>query len=205
MFDLKSIIFLEGYNDELFFKILFRENNLFSEEEIKVYDGNQKTTRDIFATETECLRSFFEIHSPYSLLMKNEGGKDKVLDCFEHFRDYLFGQEKTLESIVMVLDTDKGDENDIIQDLEKRFKERCGRKNILNTSQTKINDIYILNCDISLENGVNLGSFIIICFNPSLEKVLEIKHSYNETQKKEIIKEEIDNRGFISDILSIFQ
>lgn len=187
---MKRVIFCEGKNDCLFLKAFFDANRLYEDTDIKIYDGQGMKMNELFHHESEVVKSFLENTSPYKVLIKSEGGIDKVMDSSQHFMEKLFDNEHQLKETILVIDMD--DHRTIDQPLAKlknKFEGHWTRKIRFDTLTKIENDLVsLIRCTISYKSGDLLGSFFVLIFKPNLEVVSNITKNNGDSDEEKYRK-----------------
>lgn len=145
---------------------------------------------ELFHYESEVVKSFLEETSPYKILIKSEGGIDKVMDSSQHFMERLFDNEHQLKETILVIDMDKHRSVDRpLSKLKRKFEGHWTRKICFDTSTVMENDfVTLIRCTISYKSSDPLGSFYVLIFKPNLEVVSDITKDNGDSDEEKHIK-----------------
>lgn len=141
-----------------------------------------------------------EPNCPYSILLKSEGGKNLLIDVFDHFWGFILRERKIIRSTIIMVDLDGAGKNKFLNSLRGRFRYRCGRRQRLESKTLLSNrDTLLLENVICFDNSKEIGTFYILAFKEDLEKVANIPSDpSNKIVNKRISKLLKKNRRVIN-------
>lgn len=181
------VIFAEGRRDTEFLETLVEQHLGYESDR---YDMGNRSGGQMQRWETNLVEQFEQEWNPYDVLLKSEGGDDKLLRAFptvlKHHRD------KDLE-FCLLIDLDNHNEDvstrqpaDVVARLDREFARTAVRSATITTSgpRTVHGAVRTRPAEFRV-NGDPECSFLVIGFRTSLEKVAEIDKLDDSTETKD--------------------
>ena len=183
----KWIILLEGKNDSVFISEVLTRLSI-NENKIKIYDQDEREKMEVIRhQETVLIDRLSEKRSPYKILVKSEGGKDKVFQLYERLPEQV---ESEIE-ILILLDLDGKNLENTLKKRNEKLKDSRGLKIVITDTLDK-GIFKIVEGRVVKEKGdKELRKFYMVCFSQNLEHESGIKKSGIKNDDAEDIEEKI--------------
>jgi len=199
---MKTIVMCEGKYDRIFFKEIVSKLFL-SEDIVNVFDQNTRSVlSNLKNAESKEIQKFLDAGYPHRILVKSEGGKNKVFAIFSFFMNFFFegSRQNKIKNIIIMLDIDKNelDETHLKEEIDYLDNEIiCRKRGDPIYLEHKIienkNSICLVENSVKIKaNNEEVGKFLSILFHSSLEKKTGINDIDTEEIKRAKINDYLD-------------
>lgn len=194
---MKQIVLSEGKNDVHLISVFFK--NRCGTFEVKKFHG-EDADGHIQAEESQEIKNFRERRNPYHVLAKSENGKPNLKKIFAALVSQLMRIDP---EIIILVDLDGGSLRGFMNDLDEQVQERHSGKGVKlgDHSIVKRNtDMVAAECEVLTGDGKRKGTFQILAFQQTLERVAGVSHDEEIEERKEQIEEFLE-KDHICDLL----
>ena len=189
----KLIALTEGKNDTFFLSELYKQIGM---EESKISKKNLHEEAKIEENkneETKLIKKFIEKSSPYHILLKSEGGIDKVFQMYSAIFESVPDDVK----IMLLFDLDSLKLDERLNALKNKLNCRKGRRLKLKRRVTHQEEVFTTAKGKITIDKEEISVFYMVCFNKNLEAEFEIGKKANEKTKEKRIREMMSEKEFI--------
>lgn len=172
---MKFLIIVEGLHDEKFIRHLIQNDSALSVDKATTYKAPEGKPKDIELDESDAIRMFCEPSSTCDVLIKVEGGKERLLKLLSHIAFQVFASCPGVELLVMLDADTKGVEEtwkELPGRLDKRGGQRVEFKKVCEKAPKK--GIFIRRYEAMIRKGESrrrLGQLLVFVLDPSLEQL----------------------------------
>ena len=151
--------------------------------------------------ESQEIQNFRERRNPYHVLVKSENGKPNLKKVFAALVDQLLRIEP---QIVFLVDLDGGNLRSLVSDLNEQIQQRhSGRELKIGeyAIEKQDRDMVSATCEVLTRTGNLKGTFDIVAFKQTFERVAEISRDDEPDVRKRQIKEFLEDEDHVRDRL----